>query len=349
MPDAGTSQKLLPARSVGTSVRRKEDARLTTGRGRYVGDIKVPGMLHAAALRSPFAHARINGIDASSALALDGVVAFYSAAEIRGKVGLFPEPALREVNPAAKELIRLDIKNQPMEALPTDRVLWAGQPIGYIVAEDRYVAEDALELIEVDYEPLEVAANVDAALAEGAPVLHPELGDNIQQTYHVFTGDVGDAMAKAAHTTKVRLSMGRQVANAMEPRGMLATYEEGRDQITVWSTTIRPHLLRQIITEMLDLPTDNVRCIGPDIGGSFGSGMFHEEVMIPFMAKDLRRPVRWIEDRRENLQNTRHARDQIHDVEVGYDDDGTIVALSDDFKVDFGAHNHYAITVSYNV
>ena len=349
MANGSTAPVIQPARSVGTRLIRKEDSRLTTGRGNFVGDIKVPGMLHAAALRSPLAHARIKSIDTSAALAMDGVVAFFSAAEIAGKVASFPEPALKEVNPAVKAAINLDIKSNPMESLPTDRVLWVGEPIGYLAAENRYVAEDAIEAIQVDYEALPVVADVDTALAAGATILHPHLGSNIQQTYDVRTGDVEAALAGASHVLKTRLSMGRQVANAMEPRGMLAVYDEGRDQITVWSTTVRPHLLRAIITEMLGMATDSVRCIGPDIGGSFGSGMFHEEAMIPFLARELKRPIRWIEDRRENLQNTRHARDQVHDVEVGYNDDGLIVAVRDDFKVDFGAHNHYAITVSYNV
>jgi aerobic carbon-monoxide dehydrogenase large subunit len=345
----GLQTGLQPSHWIGSRVRRKEDTRLTTGRGRYVGDIKLPGMLHAAALRSPFGHARIVSIDPSAALGMDGVIAFYSAADIAGKVGPFPEPALREVNPAVKQEIRLDIKSQPMLPLPTERVLWSGQPVGYLVATTRYAAEDALEAVEVDYDPLPVVADVDSALAEGAPVLHPDLDNNIQQTYFVATGDVDGAFASAQNVLRARLAMGRQVANAMEPRGMLADYDPSRDQITVWSTTIRPHLLRAIITETLEMPVESVRCIGPDIGGSFGSGMFHEEAMIPFLARDLKRPIRWIEDRRENLQNTRHARDQVHDVEVAFEDDGTISAIRDDFKVDFGAHNHYAITVSYNI
>lgn len=349
MASGSAAPVIQPARSIGTRVIRKEDARLTTGRGNYVGDMKLPGMLHATALRSSFAHAEIKSIDASAALQMDGVIAFFSAADIAGKVASFPEPALSEVNPKVKAAINLDIKNNPMEGLPTDRVLWVGEPIGYLVAESRYLAEDAIETILVDYDPLPVVADMDSALAPGAPVLHPYLDSNVQQTYDVGTGDVDAALDGANHVLTARLAMGRQVANAMEPRGMLAVYEEGRDQITVWSTTVRPHLLRAIITEMLGMPTDSVTCIGPDIGGSFGSGMFHEEAMIPFLARELKRPIRWIEDRRENLQNTRHARDQVHDVEVGFNDDGSIVALRDDFKVDFGAHNHYAITVSYNI
>lgn len=349
MPDTRAEDQVLPPRFVGTRVRRKEDFRLITGQGRYVGDIKAAGMLHAAALRSVHPHARIEHIDASAALALDGVVAFYSAKDIEGKVGSFPEPALRDLNPAIGDAIALDIKSNPMEPLPSRYVSWVGQPVGYVVAVDRYVAEDALELVDVEYEPLPAVSDMERAGAEDAPLVQPVLGTNVQQTYEVATGDVERALEEAPHALRARLSMGRQVANAIEPRGMLATYDDSRDELVVHSTSSRPHLLRTIISETLGMPADSVRCIGPDIGGSFGTGMFEEEALIPFLARELRRPVRWIEDRRENLQNTRHARDQLHDVRVGFDDTGRILAIRDDFKVDFGAHNNYAITVSYNV
>jgi carbon-monoxide dehydrogenase large subunit len=340
---------LLPPRYVGARVARKEDPRLIAGRGRYTGDLKRPDMLHASAVRSIYAHARVLEIDASPALELEGVVSFISMRELEGKVRPFPEPALRDLNPAIGGLIDLDIKSQPMEALPLDRTLWVGQPIGYVVAVDPLVAEDAAELVDVDYEPLTAVTTMDQALADGATLVHPELGSNVQQTYSVATGDVDAAFASSAHTLHARLSLGRQVANAMEPRGMLAEYDSGRGELRVWSTNIRPHLLREMLAEMLDMPTDSVRCMGPDIGGSFGSGIFHEEMVIPFLARELRRPVRWVEDRRENLQNTRHSRDVVHDVEVAFDDEGVIAGLRDSFRVDFGAHNNYAITVSYNI
>jgi carbon-monoxide dehydrogenase large subunit len=343
------AERILPPRTVGTSLPRKEDRRLITGRGRYTGDLKLPGMLHAAAVRSPYAHARILDVDASAALELEGVVGFFSAREIAGKVRPFPEPALRDLNPRILGLIALDIKSHPMEALPTERVLWVGEPVGYVVAEDPSVAEDAAELVLVDYDPLPAVATLDAALADDAPLVHPGLGTNVQQRYAVSSGDVDAALARAPHVLEARLTMGRMAANAMEPRGMLADYDPGRGELRIWSTNIRPHLLREIVAEMLELPTDSVRCMGPDIGGSFGSGMFHEEVLIPFLARELGRPVRWIEDRQENLLNTRHCRDQQHDVVVGFDDDGVIVGLRDSFRADFGAHNFYAITVSYNV
>ncbi len=343
------TEKTLPRKFVGTRVPRKEDQRLVSGRGRYLGDIKVTGLLHAAALRSTHAHARINGIDASAALELDGVVAFYSASDLAGKVGNFPEPAMRDLGPAIMAAIKLDVKHNPMPPLPAEKALWVGQPIGYVVATSPYIAEDALEQIVVDYEPLPPVIDPEQARDPSSATLHDELGTNVQQTYHVETGDVEGAFASAPHTLRVRLSMGRQVANAIEPRGILAEYHPGRDEILVHSTNTRPHLLRSMISEMLDMPADNVRCVGPDIGGSFGTGMYHEDVLIPFLARDLGRPVRWIEDRRENLQNTRHSRDQIHEAEVAFDDDGTIRAVRDNFIVDFGAHNNYAITVSYNV
>ena len=341
--------EILPPRLVGTAVPRKEDRRLITGQGRYTGDLKLPGMLHVAAVRSPYAHARIVDVDASAALAVDGVVAFFSARELKGKVGDFPEPALRDLNPALHPLIDLEIKSQPMEALPSERVLWVGQPVGYVVATDELVAEDAAELVQIAFDPLPAVATIDDALAADAPLVHPELGRNVQQRYTVSTGDLDAAFAAAPHVLEARLEMGRQIANAMEPRGMMAVYDAGREELRVWSTNIRPHLLREIISEMLGMPADSVRCTGPDIGGSFGSGMFHEEIVIPFLARELNRPVRWVEDRRENLMNTRHCRDQVHDVEVAYDDDGVISALRDVFRVDLGAHNHYAVTVTYNV
>lgn len=341
--------EVLPPRLVGTPVPRKEDTRLVTGKGRYTSDLRFPGMLHAVAVRSVYAHARILAVDASAAQALDGVVRFVSARDMHGKVRDFPEPALRDLNPNIHALIGLDLKSHPMEPLPSDRVLWVGQPIGYVVATDRLVAEDAAELVRVEYEPLPAVTTSEDALSDAAVLVHPELGTNVQQRFSVAAGDVDAAFARGPHVLEARLELGRQVANAMEPRGMMSVYDAGRDELRVWSTNIRPHLLREILAEMLDMPTDSIRCMGPDIGGSFGSGMFHEEVAIPFLARELDRPVRWVEDRRENLQNTRHCRDQSHDVAVAYDNSGVISAVRDSFRVDFGAHNHYAITVSYNV
>lgn len=333
---------------VGQRLRRKEDSRLLRGAGRYLADIRLPQMLHVALLRSPYARARISRLDVSPALAVEGVTAVFTAADLAGRVGRFVEGARREISPTLFEKIDLAVKACPMTVLAEDEVLWFGQPVAAVVASDRYVAEDGVEAIEVDYEPLPAVAEVEAALRPDAPVLHPELGDNVAARFVLSAGDVDAAFAAAPLTLRERFVFGRHAANAMETRGVQASYDEGRGELTVWVTNARPHLVRTYISEMLGLPLEQVRVIAPDMGGSFGTGVFSEDALLPFLAMALRRPVRWIEDRQENLAVTRHARDQVHDLELAYDHDGRILALRDRFLVDVGAYNAYAITVSYN-
>lgn len=338
----------MPARYVGQPLRRKEDLRLITGRARHVGDMKVPGMVHAAILRSTFAHAEITRIDASAALEMDEVIAVFTTRDLEGKMGPFVEAARTEISPLLVGKVQPTLKSCPMPVLAAGEVFWVGQPVAAVIAADRYVAEDALERIEVEYEPLPVIAEPEGALAPDAPILHPELMDNVQTSFTVSAGDVDAAFAASPRTLSARFAIGRMAANAMETRGLLASYDEGRDELMVWNANARPHLVRTFIAEMLGMPADAVHVIGPDMGGSFGTGMFPEDVLIPFVSRELRRPVKWIEDRRENLANTRHARDQIHDVEIAFDDEGRIHAIRDRYLVDAGAYNTYAITVSYN-
>jgi carbon-monoxide dehydrogenase large subunit len=333
---------------VGQRLRRKEDARLIRGTGRFLADIHLPGTLHAAVLRSPYAHASVVRLDVSPALAVEGVVAAFTSADLEGRLGPFVEGARKEIAPALVERIDLTVKPTPFPVLAEGEVLWFGQPVAVVVACDRYAAEDGLEAIEVAYEPLAPIPDAESALAEGAPILHPELGDNVAARFVVCAGDVDKAFAEAPHTLRERFTFGRHAANAMETRGVQAVYDEGRDELTAWVTNARPHLIRTHLGEMLGRPLESVRVIAPDMGGSFGTGVFSEDALIPFLAVALRRPVRWIEDRQENLAATRHARDQVHDLELAYDDDGRILALRDRFLVDVGAYNAYAITVSYN-
>ncbi|HZD17246.1 MAG TPA: xanthine dehydrogenase family protein molybdopterin-binding subunit [Actinomycetota bacterium] len=340
--------EVRPPRFVGQRLRRTEDHRLITGRAQYVGDLHLPGTLHVAILRSIFAHADVLRMDASAADATEGVVAVVTAADLEGKMGPFVEAARTEISSILLDKIGPTLKSCPMPVLAQGRVFWVGQPVAAVVAEDRYVAEDALERIEVEYEPLPAVADPEWALSPDAPILHPELGDNVQTRFTVSAGDVDAAFAAAPRTLEARFTIGRMAANAMETRGILATYDDGRDELTVWDANARPHLVRTFIAEMLTMPADAVHVIGPDMGGSFGTGMFPEDVLIPFLARELERPVRWIEDRRESLANTRHARDQLHDVAVAFDHDGTILGIKDRYLVDAGAYNTYAITVSYN-
>jgi carbon-monoxide dehydrogenase large subunit len=333
---------------VGRRLRRKEDRRLLTGAGTFVADLRLPGMLHAAVLRSVVAHGVVTRLDVTPALGADGVVAAVTAADLEGRVGRFPEGARQEISPALTEKVPLEVRSCPMPVLAAERVHWVGQPLAAVVAGDRYLAEDALELIEVDYEPLPAVLDPAAALAPGAPVLHAELGDNLAAGFAFQTGDVEAALAAAPYRLARRFTMGRQAANAMECRGVVASWDPGLQELRVWGTNARPHLVRAYIAQMLGLPAERIRFVAPDMGGSFGTGVYAEDVLVPYLAMTLRRPVRWLEDRRENLLVTRHARDQVHEVEAGYDADGRILAVRDRFLVDCGAYNPYAITVSYN-
>jgi len=333
---------------VGQRLRRKEDARLVRGAGRFTADIRVPGTLHAAVLRSPFAHAEITALDIAPALQVEGVVAAFTGADLAGRMGTFIEAAGKEITPALRAQIDIDVKSCPLPPIAHGRVLWVGQPVAVVVARDRYAAEDGLEAIEAEYEPLETIPDADAALGDGAPVLHEQLGDNVAARLAIASGDVDAAFAAAPFTLRERFTFGRSGGNSMETRAVQAAWDEGRGELTVWITSPRPHLIRTNLSEMLGLPLERIRVIAPDMGGSFGTGLFGEDALIPFVAMALRRPVRWVEDRQEALLGTRHCRDQVHDLELAYDHDGRILALRDRYLLDVGAYNLYAVTVSYN-
>jgi len=333
---------------VGQRLRRKEDARLVRGAGRFTADIRIPGTLHAAVLRSPFAHAEITTLDVAPALEVDGVVAAFTGADLAGRVGTFIEAAGKEITPALQAQVDVELKSCPLPPIAHGRALWVGQPVAVVVARDRYAAEDGLEAIEADYEPLDAVPDAESALRDGATVLHDELGDNVAARLGISSGDVDAAFAAAPFTLRERFTFGRSAGNAMETRSVQASWDEGRGELTVWITSPRPHLIRTNLSEMLGLPLERIRVIAPDIGGSFGTGIFGEDALIPCIAMNLRSPVRWTEDRQEALLGTRHCRDQVHDLELAYDHEGRILALRDRFLVDAGAYNLYAVTVSYN-
>lgn len=333
---------------VGKSVRRKEDLRFITGAAQHVADMELPGMAHAVVLRSPLAHARIQNIDSTVAQQRSGVLGVFTAVDVEGKIPPFVEDSRQSISSQLAQQIALAVKKCPMKVLAADRVLYVGQPVAVLVATSDRLAVDALEDIDVDYDPLPVVADVTKATDEGAPVLHPELGDNVHSRFSVETGNVDKAFAEADHTFVEEIQIGRQIASALETRGVLATCEPGDQRVTVWCTNNKPYQVRSFISEMLGLPAANVRVVGPDMGGSFGGGIFPEEILVPFLAMELARPIRWVERRRENLSVTSHGRDQVHEVAVAFNGDGTIMALRDRFKMDCGAYNPYAITVSYN-
>jgi carbon-monoxide dehydrogenase large subunit len=223
-----------------------------------------------------------------------------------------------------------------------------GEPVALVVAEDRYIAEDAAHRVAVEYEELEAVLDPERGLEPGAPVIYEELGDNLQSRVAVSSGDIDGAMARAQHRARFRFTIHRQIGSPIETRGVIATYEPESTGLTIWSATQMVHLSKKVIGGILGLASSELRVICPDMGGSFGGGVYYEDILVPYLAKRLGRPVRWLEDRPENLTNARHARGQIHDVEIGFDSDGVILALRDHILVDMGMANFYGLVVPYN-
>ena len=314
---------------IGKPLKRKEDPRLIQGLAHYVDDIVLPGMQYAAILRSPYAHAKIRSIDVSKAQAAPGVSLVITGADVRGSLGIVP---------CAAQIP--DMKSAPRPALAQDRVRFVGEGVALVVATGRYAARDAVDLIEVDYEPLTPVVDPEKAMEKGSPVLYDEHKDNIAYRWELEGGDVKAAFKKADKVVKQRLVNQRLIPAAMEPRGVVAEYKPGERLLTVWSSTQIPHLLRTQIAAMLDVPEFSVRVITPEVGGGFGSklNVYAEEGLIGYLAMRLGTPVKWIESRRENFQTTIHGRDQIDDVEVAFKKDGTILGLRVHVIADLGAY-----------
>jgi aerobic carbon-monoxide dehydrogenase large subunit len=327
-------------------MRRKEDDRLLRGRARFVADIHLSGMLEAVVVRSSFAHADIR-IDVSDARDAPGVIAIFTGADLEGTVEPFTRLAI-ETPPELNQRLGIDIRPYRADVLARDRVYRAGEPIALIIADDRYRAEDAAELVVVDYEPLEAVVDLEHAIGGEAPQLHADVPGNLHARFKISTGDPERAFASAAHVISERFRIGRSIGVPIETRGSVAEWDGNREILTLWATTQRSHWLRSYVSEMLHLAQEQVRVVAPDMGGSFGSGLYPEDIAIAHVARTLNRPVRWIEDRQENLANARHARDQLHDVELAFNDDGTVVGLRGRVLQDCGAYNPFAVTISYN-
>ncbi len=312
-------------RYVGRSLRRREDRRPLTGRARYVADLQLAGMVEAVVVRSTEAHARIVSIDTSEARALDGVVAVFTAADL-AEVASFPD-YIDYIGP---------VRQRP---LAEDRVRYVGAPYAVVVAADRYVAEDAAALVAVGtvFEPLPAVADIDQALAAGAPKLHDDWADNRSVDIGAERPEITEAFRRADHTFAETFTSQRQTGLPIETRGVVADPSDG--VLTVWSSTQSPHMVRSTIALMLGVPEPQVRVVLPTVGGGFGTKthIYSEDIVVPWAARLLDRPVRWIEDRMENLVASVHARDQRHDVEVAYDDDGTIRAVRCTSILDLGS------------
>ena len=309
----------------GDRLLRKEDPRLLTGRGRYVGDLRLPGMLHVAMLRSPHAHARIGVIDVEAARRMAGVVDVVTFADLGAAATMLPivpvEPALRGKN---------------VTVLAGDRARYVGEVVAAVVADSRYVAEDARDAITVEYEPLPAVQTL-APADDGVPV-HDDVPDNVAGRLTYRTGDVDAAVARAPHVLRERFTAGRGGGQPMEPRGVTADVRGGL--LTVWASTQVPHQIRQFIGHVLGLPAHTIRVITPDVGGGFGAKLivYQEDVLVPFLALRLERPVQWLEDRLEHMAAATQERQQVHDVTVAFDDEGRILGFRDHFAHDTGAY-----------
>ncbi len=329
MPAAAKS-KAAPAGAVGTPLKRKEDPRLIRGISHYTDDFQPAKVCRMAVLRSPHAHARITRIDVAAARALPGVLAVITAHDIAGKLNGIP---------CAADLPGM--KRPAFMPLAASKVLFVGHPVAALVAEDQYIAKDALDLIEVDYEPLPAVVDPEKALLHGSPRVYEEFEDNVSNVYKLDSGDVEGAFKKAQRVIKQRMLNQRQIPVSMETRGVLAEYRPGEGTLTVHSSTQIPHLLKTQIAGMTGLAETMVRVIAPEVGGGFGAklNVYAEEALAPYFAMQLGRPVKWSEGRRESMQATIHGRDQIQDVEIAVKNDGTILGLRARVIADLGAYN----------
>ncbi|MEE9124027.1 MAG: xanthine dehydrogenase family protein molybdopterin-binding subunit [candidate division NC10 bacterium] len=314
---------------VGARVKRSEDLRLLRGVGKFVGDIRRVGMLHAAILRSPCAHARILRIDTEAATKMAGVVAVLTFADMAG---------VKQIPMRTGKVEGLERSLQ--YPLARDKVRYVGDPVAVVVAESLYLAEDALVLIDVEYELLGAVTDVRQAVKPGAPTLHDGVQDNIGARFVVEVGDVDCAISEADLVFEESFSVQRHAAVPMETRGLVAEFDEGRGVLTVWGPTKVVHNNRGFLADLLDMPESCIHMIEPDVGGGFGArGEFYpEDFLIPFAAKRLRRPVCWIEDRLENLKATNHSREQWHQVKIAVKSDGTVTGIEDSLLNNNGAY-----------
>ncbi len=335
----------MAVRYFGAPIRRNEDPVLLTGRGLFTDDVNLPGMVHVAFLRSDYAHARIRSIDVSQALKRPGVIAVYTAEDL----GDYWRPGPLLVPPPPVEGIVFNERTQV--PLAKDKVRFVGEPVVMVVAESRYIAEDALEDIFVDYEPLEPVVDVEKALEPGAPLVHEDIGTNVAAHVVQRKGDYEAAKAEADLVIKRRFFYDHGLAAAMENRGIVADWDPKAQYLTVWDTTQAPVVIRNGLAAMLGLSESQVRVIAPFIGGGFGPKImmfYQEEVLIPWVAMQLNRPVKWIEDRRENFVATTQERYQIHYAEIALTKDGRVLGVHDVFYHDTGAYDPYGLTVPIN-
>ena len=313
----------------GRAMKRVEDPRLIKGIATYVDDLKLPGVLYAEFVRSPHANAKINSIKTDGGKKLSGVVGIFTGADVNDKVGTIP---CASPLPGGK--------SPDHTVLAGARAYFVGHPVAVVVAETRAIARDALDLVDVDYEPLPAVIDPEKALEKGSPLTHPELGTNVAFTWNLPGGDVDAAFKEADKVLKLRIIHPRLTPMAIEPRGCAASWHAGESSLTIWTSTQIPHLVRTLLPGLIRIPENKLRVVAPEVGGGFGSqlNLYAEEALVSHLAIRLDRPIKWIEGRRENAAATVHGRDQIGDHEIAIQKDGTVLAIRSKTIADVGSY-----------
>ncbi len=328
----------MSSRIFGSAIKRREDPRLITGQAKYTDDFVLPGMVHMAVVRSPYAHAKIKAIRTRKAAAMEGVLGVFTGKDMKD-AGFGPIPC-------AWVVPNSNTKTPPYPPIAIDTVRYVGNAVAIVVATDRYVARDAAEAVEVDYDPLPAVADAEKATAKGQPQLHADVPNNVCFKWTVKGGDVDAAFEAADVVVKERIINQRLIPNAMEPRAALAQYNSAMNEVTLWATSQNPHIVRFLLSLDTGIPEQKIRVIAPEVGGGFGSKIPHypEDSMAIFASKMCGCPVKWTETRSENYRSTIHGRDHIQDVEMAATKDGTILALRAKVWANLGAYLSTAST-----
>ncbi|HXG03660.1 MAG TPA: xanthine dehydrogenase family protein molybdopterin-binding subunit [Candidatus Binatia bacterium] len=338
----------MGAKYIGAAVRRREDPRLLRGEGRFVDDITLPGLLHAAFLRSPHAHARLRAIRTERARAAPGVAAVFTFADLAP--WLKPLPLFGAPPPGLSAAVAIELRQAPQSALCRDRARYVGEIAAMVVADSRARAEDALDLIEVDWEPLPAAVDMRAAAEPGAPLVHEAWGTNVAVAFTHGIGDVEAAFRRADVVVEETFFVQRYVGMPIETRGVVAVWDRRDGSLTTWNSTQVSHFVQQGLAATFGIPHHKIRVIAPDLGGGFGTKAsgYAEDQLVPIAALVLGRPVKWVEDRREHMMGAAHARHQVHEIALAAARDGTILGLRDRIWLDLGAFNVWGIVLPYN-
>lgn len=329
---------------------RLEDPELLRGRARFVDDVKLPGTLAAAFVRSPFSHAAFRNIDTTDARAIPGVHAVYTLEDLRPHLSSDRTPLGKSV----RELVGLSAKSLRENITPfvlaRDEVCYVGEPVAVVIAEDRSIAEDAASRVEVDYEALAAVSDCRDAAEPTAALVHRRVRSNILAEYTIGYGDCESAFKQADHVFSLSLKQHRGCAHPVEGRGVLARYDEGEDRTSIWSSTQSPHEIRLSLVQLFDMDDEKLRVITPDVGGGFGAKylIYPEEVVVPLAARLLDRPVKWIEDRREHFLTSIEERDQHWDLQIAFNSQAEVLAVRGTLINDQGAYTPQGVNVSYN-